>query len=77
MNPHSTKLGCCSSVTYIFALLLFCCFSEEALSELSSDLGVGAIPAFKFYKNGKEVLEPVTGYKKKLLRAAVEELQKA
>lgn len=51
--------------------------TEEALSEVSSDLGIGAIPAFKFYKNGKEVLEPVTGYKKKILRASVEGLQKA
>lgn len=50
---------------------------DEALAELSADLGVQAIPAFRFFKGGKEVLEPVTGYKKKLLRAAVEDLQKA
>ncbi|CAM9759091.1 unnamed protein product [Ascophyllum nodosum] len=50
--------------------------TDEALAELSADLGVEAIPAFRFFKGGKEVLEPVTGYKKKLLRAAVEDLQK-
>lgn len=55
----------------------FPCSTEEALSELSSDLGVEALPAFKFYKNGEEVLEPVFGYKKKQLKAAVEELHKA
>ena len=53
------------------------CISEESLSELSADLGVQALPAFRFYKGGKEVMEPVIGYKKKLLRTAVEKLQKA
>eukprot|EP00904_Undaria_pinnatifida_P009004 jgi/Undpi1/5233/HiC_scaffold_2.g00514.m1 len=51
--------------------------TEESLSELSADLGVQALPAFRFYKGGKEVMEPVIGYKKKLLRTAVEKLQKA
>lgn len=50
--------------------------SEEAISELSADLGVEALPAFRFYNEGEEVVEPVMGYKKKLLRAAVENLQK-
>lgn len=50
--------------------------SEEAISELSTDLGVEALPAFRFYRKGEEVVEPVMGYKKKKLRAAVEELQK-
>lgn len=40
-------------------------------------MGVQAIPAFRFFKAGKEVAEPVIGYKKKLLRAAVEDLQKS
>lgn len=48
--------------------------SEEALSELSADLGVEALPAFRFYREGKEVVEPVMGYKKKQLRAAVKDL---
>lgn len=47
------------------------------MSELSADLGVQALPAFRFFKGGKEVMEPVIGYKKKLLRTAVEKLQKA
>lgn len=51
--------------------------ADEALAELSADLGVQAIPAFRFFKGGKEVLKPVTGYKKKLLRTALEDLQKA
>lgn len=50
--------------------------SEEAISELSADLGVEALPAFRFYKEGEEVVDPVMGYKKKQLRAAVESLQK-
>ncbi|CBJ27588.1 2-cys peroxiredoxin [Ectocarpus siliculosus] len=50
--------------------------TEEAISELSTDLGVEALPAFRFYRKGEEVVEPVMGYKKKKLRAAVEELQK-
>ncbi|CAM9827502.1 unnamed protein product [Scytosiphon promiscuus] len=50
--------------------------TEEAISELSADLGVEALPAFRFYSKGQEVVEPVMGYKKKQLRAAVEALQK-
>lgn len=50
--------------------------SGEAISELSADLGVEALPAFRFYKEGEEVVEPVMGYKKKQLRAAVESLQR-
>lgn len=49
---------------------------EEAISELSAEMGVEALPAFRFFKEGEEVLEPVMGYKKKQLRAAVENLQK-
>ncbi|CAN0083015.1 unnamed protein product [Hapterophycus canaliculatus] len=50
--------------------------TEEAISELSADLGVEALPAFRFYSKGQEVVDPVMGYKKKQLRAAVEALQK-
>lgn len=53
-----------------------CLSSGEAISELSADLGVEALPAFRFYKEGEEVVEPVMGYKKKQLRAAVESLQR-
>lgn len=30
-------------------------FTEEALTDISAELGVEAIPAFRFYKAGKEV----------------------
>ena len=40
------------------------------LSPLSKELGVQAMPTFKFYKRGNEVNE-VIGYKPKLLREAV------
>jgi len=40
------------------------------LAPLSKELGIEAMPTFKFYKDGKEVNE-VIGYKPKLLRDAV------
>ena len=45
--------------------------SDPALENLSSDLGVAALPVFKFYKGGKEVHDEVVGYKKKPLQEAV------
>jgi peroxiredoxin (alkyl hydroperoxide reductase subunit C) len=45
------------------------------LAPLSKELGIEAMPTFKFYKNGREVDE-VIGYKPKLLREAVEEFAK-
>jgi hypothetical protein len=33
--------------------------ADEALQQLSSGLGVKALPAFRFFKAGKEVGEPV------------------
>eukprot|EP00611_Tribonema_gayanum_P019207 TRINITY_DN3272_c0_g1_i1.p2 TRINITY_DN3272_c0_g1~~TRINITY_DN3272_c0_g1_i1.p2 ORF type:complete len:391 (-),score=159.30 TRINITY_DN3272_c0_g1_i1:801-1949(-) len=49
--------------------------TEDALVELSADLGVQALPAFHFFNNGKPVGTPVTGYKKKALQAGVEALR--
>eukprot|EP00195_Chlamydomonas_chlamydogama_P017252 CAMPEP_0202901860 /NCGR_PEP_ID=MMETSP1392-20130828/15023_1 /ASSEMBLY_ACC=CAM_ASM_000868 /TAXON_ID=225041 /ORGANISM="Chlamydomonas chlamydogama, Strain SAG 11-48b" /LENGTH=394 /DNA_ID=CAMNT_0049588503 /DNA_START=49 /DNA_END=1233 /DNA_ORIENTATION=+ len=47
--------------------------TDEALQPLSSELGVKALPAFKFFKGGKEV-EQVIGYKKKPVEDAVAKL---
>jgi peroxiredoxin (alkyl hydroperoxide reductase subunit C) len=48
--------------------------SEEKLEPLSAELQVKALPVFKFYKDGQEVVQQVVGYKKKPLEAAVEQL---
>ncbi|CAM9152219.1 unnamed protein product [Choristocarpus tenellus] len=48
--------------------------TEEGLSELSAELGIEALPAFRFFKGGKEVQDPVLGYKKKMLKEAVKAL---
>lgn len=48
--------------------------SAPTLEAFSSELGVKALPAFKFFKGGKEVLEQVTGYKKRPLEEAVSKL---
>jgi hypothetical protein len=48
--------------------------TQENLESLSGKLGVKALPAFKFYKGGKEVHAEVTGYKKKPLEDAVKQL---
>jgi len=51
--------------------------TEDALVELSAELGVKALPAFHFFHGGKAAATPVIGYKKKLLREQVEALAKA
>jgi thioredoxin 1 len=51
--------------------------SDPALDTLASELGVTALPVFKFYKGGKEVAGEVVGYKKKPLQEAVVELSKS
>ena len=61
----------------VYSNIIHHCDSEESLSELSADVGIQALPAFRFYKGGKEVMEPVIGYKQKLLLTAEEKLQKA
>lgn len=48
--------------------------TQENLESLSAKLGVKALPAFKFYKGGKEVHTEVVGYKKKPLEDAVKQL---
>jgi hypothetical protein len=50
--------------------------TEEALEQYAADLGVGLLPTFRFYKGGKQVQDPVTGYKKRPLEEAVEKLAK-
>jgi thioredoxin-related protein len=50
--------------------------TREELSSLSDELGVKSLPAFKFYRNGKEVVGEVVGYKRKPLEDAVEALSR-
>ncbi|WIA40358.1 hypothetical protein OEZ86_013722 [Tetradesmus obliquus] len=51
--------------------------SMEQLEPLSAELNVKALPVFRFYKGGKEVVEQVVGYKKKPLEQAVQHLAAA
>lgn len=44
------------------------------LEALSAELGVKALPAFKFYRGGKEAETQVLGYKKAPLEEAVRKL---
>lgn len=48
--------------------------THEPLEPLCAELGVKTLPAFKFFKNGKEVQEPITGYKKQLVAEAVNKM---
>eukprot|EP00877_Chromochloris_zofingiensis_P013911 jgi/Chrzof1/8774/Cz03g24030.t1 len=48
--------------------------TKEQLEGLASELGVQALPVFKFYQGGKEVADQVVGYKKKPLEDAVNKL---
>lgn len=61
-----------------FVLIIGLCrkFSgaDDALAEFAGELGVQALPAFRFYKDGKEALETISGYKKRPLAEAVERL---
>uniref|UniRef100_A0A7S0QX20 thioredoxin-dependent peroxiredoxin n=1 Tax=Pyramimonas obovata TaxID=1411642 RepID=A0A7S0QX20_9CHLO len=46
----------------------------EGMDVASAELGVKALPVFKFFKGGKEVVPEVVGYKKKPLEEAVKSL---
>ena len=48
--------------------------SKDGLDSLARDIGVSALPVFKFFKNGKEAVPDVVGYKKKPLQDAVEKV---
>ncbi|GAX76560.1 hypothetical protein CEUSTIGMA_g4006.t1 [Chlamydomonas eustigma] len=48
--------------------------TQANLEALSQEFGSKGIPAFKFYKGGKEVAETIIGYKKKLLEETVGKL---
>lgn len=48
--------------------------TNEALESFAGELGVKVLPAFKFYKGGKEAHEQVLGYKKRPLEDAVKAL---
>lgn len=48
--------------------------SKDGLDSLARDIGVSALPVFRFYKDGKEAVSDVIGYKKKPLQDAVEKL---
>lgn len=49
--------------------------TDEHLEAFVSDLGVKALPAFRFYNGGKEVLKPVLGYKKQPLAENMQQLE--
>ena len=50
---------------------------EEKLEGLAADLGIKTLPAFRFYKDGKNAgIKEIVGYKKKPLTDAVEEFAK-
>lgn len=48
--------------------------SNEALEGVARELGVSALPVFRFYKGGAEVIDQVIGYKKAPLAEAVQKL---
>lgn len=48
--------------------------SKDGLDSLAQEIGVSALPVFRFYKDGKEVVDSVVGYKKKPVQDAVEKL---
>ncbi|POM63234.1 Thioredoxin-dependent peroxide reductase, partial [Phytophthora palmivora] len=48
--------------------------SIPEVEKLKDELDVGAYPEFRFFKNGKEVHEKISGYKKSLLKKAVQTL---
>jgi thiol-disulfide isomerase/thioredoxin len=50
--------------------------TADALEAMASDLGVKGLPHFRFFKDGKEVLERLTGYKKKPLAENIVQLEK-
>ncbi|RLN91412.1 hypothetical protein BBJ28_00006097, partial [Nothophytophthora sp. Chile5] len=48
--------------------------SIPEVEQLKDELDVGAYPEFRFFKDGKEVGEKISGYKKSLLKGAVHKL---
>ncbi|CAI5710060.1 unnamed protein product [Peronospora farinosa] len=48
--------------------------SIPEVEKLKDELEVGAYPEFRFFKDGKEVHEKISGYKKSLLKKAVQKL---
>lgn len=48
--------------------------TEEKLEAFSGDLGIKALPHFRFFKDGKEVADRVSGYKKAPVTEAVKQL---
>lgn len=51
--------------------------ASDELAALADELGVKALPAFKFYRGGREARGAVVGYKRKPLEEAVEALSRA
>jgi hypothetical protein len=48
--------------------------SADGLDSIAKDIGVSALPVFKFFKDGLKAGPDVIGYKKKPLQEAVEKL---
>ena len=50
--------------------------TAESIEPLIDELGVKILPTFKFYAGGKEVAQPISGYKKGPLEDAIKQLAK-
>lgn len=48
--------------------------TEEKLENVAADMGVKGLPQFRFFKDGKEVLDKIMGYKKQPLETAMQKL---
>lgn len=48
--------------------------TDEAIESLAQELGVKGLPQIRFFKDGKEVLKPIMGYKKQPLQEAMQQL---
>lgn len=72
LNPFAEELARKHASTLTVAAVET---TDEKLETLVADLGVKGLPAFRFYKDGQEVLEPIIGYKKQPLAEALAKLE--
>ena len=50
--------------------------TAETIEPLVNEFGVKILPTFKFFAGGKEVGQPISGYKKGPLEDAIKQLAK-
>ncbi len=50
--------------------------TADGIEPLTQEFNVKILPTFKFFANGKEVVEPISGYKKGPLEDAIKQLAK-